>query len=339
MRKWGMQVYLDAGSHVKLDDRPCYYCGVLNLYKLAHTLRADLNNPKELKGAEDRFLTARQKLLAEGGGVVSIFYHPCEFVHKEFWDGANFRNGANPPREQWNLPAAKTADESKIAYQVFEEYIGFIKRFPEVRFITAREAAKLYRDKARGRKFTPAEIKAIAAEVSDKVTFQKRKGYALSASEVFAVLNEYVLERTNGRDPADLTLKDTPYGPCNPVAALAEPVTTDWSQFTRTAADVADFIAKQGRIPTSVWLGSVAVPPESYLHALARVTVDLVDGKPAPKSVEIKPAKLVAAQHVADDAPNLWGWVIFPRGFRAPAMMELAKRQAWTLKPAILDRN
>jgi hypothetical protein len=41
---------------------------------------------------------------------------------------------------------------------------------------------------------------------------------------------------------------------------------------------------------------------------------------------------------VADDGPNLWGWVIFPPGFRAPAMMELAKRQAWTIKPAVLGR-
>src|SRR5499427_3959813 len=39
MRKWGMEVYLDAGSHVHLDDKPCYYCGILNLYKLAYTLR------------------------------------------------------------------------------------------------------------------------------------------------------------------------------------------------------------------------------------------------------------------------------------------------------------
>ena len=49
-----------------------------------------------------------------------------------------------------------------------------------------------------------------------------------------------------------------------------------------------------------------------------------------------RPARLAVAAHVANDGPNLWGWVIFPRGFRAPAMMELAKRQAWTLKPAVL---
>jgi hypothetical protein len=338
MKNWGMRVYLDSGSHVSLEDRPYYYDGVLTLYKLAYTLRADLAKP-DLKEAEDRFLNARQKLLAEGGGIVSIYYHPCEFVHKEFWDGVNFRNGANPPRERWKLPPAKTQEESKLAYQVFENYIRFIKRFPEVQFITASEAAKLYEDRARGRKFTPAELKVIAAAVGEDVSFQRRDDYALSASEVFALLNEYVAERGAGREPSGIPLADTPYGPSNRVPIVMSPVITDWSQVTRTAVDIADFVRKQGRIPTTVWLGSVPVPPEAYLTALARVTIDLVDGKAAPERVEIKPAKLAAAAFVADDGPNLWGWVIFPRGFRAPALMQLAKRQAWTLKPALLAKG
>src|SRR5437899_2310044 len=58
MRKWGVQVYLDSGQHVGLDGRPFYYGGVLNLYKLAHTLRADLTG-RDPKSAEDRFLAAR----------------------------------------------------------------------------------------------------------------------------------------------------------------------------------------------------------------------------------------------------------------------------------------
>jgi hypothetical protein len=332
-----MPVYLDAGSHVRLDDRPYYYCGVLTLYKLAHQLRADLLSDKR-KEAEDRFLTARDKLRAEGGGIVSIFYHPCEFVHKTFWDGVNFKNGANPPRERWERPPTKSPEESRLAWEMFESYIQFIKRFPDVRFITASEAARLYRDTARGRKFDAADLKAIAAAVTQEVTFQKRGNWALAASEVFALLNEYVAAKGAGEEPA-LALKGTPYGPLNPVPALTAPLTTDWSQFTRTAADVADYLRTHNRIPTSVWLGSVGVPPEAYLGSLARVARDLLDGKPAPETVVLQPARLAAASHVANDAPNLWGWVIFPRGFRAPAMMELAKRQAWTLKPALLSQE
>src|SRR5262249_27210458 len=84
--------------------------------------------------------------------------------------------GANPPREQWKLPPTKTEEESRTAYQTFEGYVRFIARHPDVQFITATEAAKLYRDKARGRKFTPAELREIAAAVGEGVTFQQRAG-------------------------------------------------------------------------------------------------------------------------------------------------------------------
>jgi hypothetical protein len=336
MIQWGMKVYLDAGSHVNLNDRPCYYCGTLNLYKLKHTIRADLNNPRELPRAQDRFAEARKELLAEGGGVVSIVYHPCEFVHKKFWDGVNFAHGENPPREKWQQPPAKSEEETRSAYRVFEEYIRFMKRFPEVRFITASEAAKLYRDRARDHRFTPADLASIAKAVSDNVTFQVEKEYALSASEVFALLTVYLAEL-----PAEqLTIRKTPLGPTGRAPLLSEPVRTDASQFQRTCRDVADYLDKHGRIPSAVWLGSRPVPPEAYLCALARVARLRLDGKELPETIEIKPAKLAAAQYVSDDDPKkLWGWVIFPPGFRAPALMELAKKQAWTLKPAALSEN
>ncbi|MGH7194578.1 MAG: hypothetical protein ACREJM_13755, partial [Candidatus Saccharimonadales bacterium] len=75
MRRWKMPVYLDAGSHVSLDGKPHFFCGLLTLYKLAHTLRTDLSGESALRAAEDRFQNARQALLEEGGGLVSIYYH------------------------------------------------------------------------------------------------------------------------------------------------------------------------------------------------------------------------------------------------------------------------
>ncbi len=89
-------------------------------------------------------------------------------------------------------------------------------------------------------------------------------------------------------------------------------------------------------MPPAVWLGSHAVPAEAWLAALAKVVPLLIDEKPAPDEVEIQPAVLAVASNVAADGAALWQWPSFPEGFRAPAMMELARRQAWTLKPAIL---
>jgi hypothetical protein len=337
MRKWGMPVYLDSGRHIDLNGKPFFFCGVLNLYRLTYTVRSKLDNPKDLEEVEDKFVEARKKIQAEGGGIVSIYYHPCEFVHKEFWDGVNFKNGANPPRDQWKVPAQKSPEETKVAYDIFEGYIRFIQRFDDVKFITAREAARIYADKARTKSWKPADIKQIAEAVGDEPTFQKQSGYALTAGEVFAILSRFVAERANGRDAPTVEYPGSPYGPATPVAAFTEPLTVEGEQFLRTAIDVTGYVQKHQRIPPAVWLGSNGVPPEAFLRALALVAADLADGKAMPKTVEIKPTKLGASKYMAEDEPKLWGWAIHPPGFHAPALMEMAKRQAWTLKPATFE--
>jgi hypothetical protein len=336
MRKWGMPVYLDAGRHVDLNAGPCYYAGILNLYRLEHTIRADLKDAKLLDKAKERFVEARTKLLAQGGGVVSTVYHPCEFAHKKFWDGVNFEKGANPPRDEWKAPPAMTPDESKAAFAIFTEYVTFMKRFPDVRFITASEAAKLYADAAIGKAFTTKEITDIAkGAFSDEIGFQTRDGYTLSAAEVLAILSDFVAPR-DGKLTASAALRQSPLGPTSTVPVLTESITIDTNQFLRTTGDVADFVKRQGRIPSTVWLGSTGVPPTAYLRTLAGVTVDLIDGKKLPEKLEIKPVQLTAERYVAEDNPKLWTWVIFPAGFKAPQLMAEAKKQAWTLKPALL---
>jgi hypothetical protein len=46
--------------------------------------------------------------------------------------------------------------------------------------------------------------------------------------------------------------------------------------------------------------------------------------------------EVLPARHVAADTPGLFGgWVIHKEGFRAPKLVELARLQAWTLKPAL----
>jgi hypothetical protein len=340
MRKWGMKAYLDTGSHVALDGKPHYYCGLLTMYRLTHTLRTGLGGDKDLEVAKEKFKKSHEQLLKEGGGLVSIFYHPCEFVHKQFWDSI-FKNGANPPREEWTPPHQKTPEESKVAYETFEAWIRYIKSFPDVAFITASEAAQVYRDKARDRFFSFPQLRELAAAVGDEVTYQRRDDAAYSAGELLTLLTGYVDHVAHGSDPrvTRATLYDglLPYGPDHAGPALEKPVTVSWSQFHRSVADVWAYLGAHNRIPSTVWMGSVGVPPESYYTALARVAVDLLDGK-KPEWIELRPATFTVGARVADDSPKIFGW-LFPEGFHAPEMMALARRQAWTIKPAILDAS
>jgi hypothetical protein len=111
----------------------------------------------------------------------------------------------------------------------------------------------------------------------------------------------------------------------------------EWSQFSRTSVDISEFLERNRSIPNVVWFGSNAVTPESYLMALGGVARELASGRQPPHSIQILPAELAAARWVAKDSPSIWEWPIFPPGFHSAHLMELARLQAWTIKPAVLE--
>ncbi len=338
LRKWGVRVYLDEAGHVGLDGKPFWYGGLLNIFNTKEGGQLRPNDDwSNLQDAEAKFQGFYLRMTAQpGGGIISLYFHPCEFIHREFWDAVNFAHGSNPPREEWKLPPMKTAEEAERAFKYFADLITYMKSFPRVEFVTASEALGLFPDTARNHIFGMREVAEIARQVEPGVTFQIHPDYTLSASEVFALLNQFVAEVAGGKPSGPLRVSGTPYGPGSEPVGLREEFEVPWNQFSRTTLDVADYLEKNQQVPDVVWLGSRGIPPESYLVALSQVARKLVlEGEP-PDSVKVVPASLAAAKYVADNSPALWDWVIFPPGFHAPLIMNLAKLQAWTLKPAML---
>src|SRR2546422_9523791 len=80
----------------------------------------------------------------EAGGLLSLYFHTAEFIHREFWDAVNFARGSNPPPEKWKLPAMRSESEREKAFRYFEELVIYMKSFPQVEFLTASQAAKLF---------------------------------------------------------------------------------------------------------------------------------------------------------------------------------------------------
>ena len=335
IRKWGISVYLDAGRHVSLNGGPFWYGGVLNLYALKDTLRTGLGGEQDFAEARQEFDRAYQMLLSEGGGPISIYYHPCEFVHSRFWDAVNFSGGANPPRSEWKIPPVKSEEEIRVAHETFERYIRYIKSQPRIEFITASQALGLYSDRARGGRFSISEVRSLAEGVGAIITYQQKGDLVVSAGEQLTILNRFAAQALSGTTPEVTPLAAAPDGPTRG-APRHGTVTVGRSQFERAVHDVEEQLTRHQRVPSAVWLGSVPVSPESYLRSLAGAAILLSERKPLPREVVFRPADLGAADHVQEDSPKLWGWVIFPTGFSAPEMMQLAKRQAWTLKPALL---
>ena len=336
LHQWGMRIYFDAGSHVNVEGKPFYYGGLLNFYRLTHLQRTGLLYAHELEMAKIQFLRSRDQLLAEKGGVISIVYHPCEFVHQQFWDGVNFKYGANPPRESWKLPPQKSAAETKLAFDNFQQYILFMKRFPEVRFVTVSEAAQRYVDILQKKSWTLTEVKHLASAVlqdwdSKGIHWVSCSGGILSPAEVFWLATHSITTSTEEVCQQLPALIQGPGRASHRVPSY-EAIRPTQMELQRAAQDIQDYLTEHRQIPAEVWLGSRAITPGQYLL----LAIKHLSGKPL--KLEKEP-ELVTKRYVSDDHPSLWKWVIFPTGFSAPQLMAQAKRQAWNLKPALRSQS
>jgi len=303
--------------------------------------RMELNGHDNLARARDQFQKACETLRAKGGGTISIYYHPCEFVHEQFWDGVNFSHGNNPPRSEWKLPPTKPPAQVEKGFSDFEQYIRFIRDQPGVRFVTATDLRQLYADGAAGRRFTRAEVVTLAQGVRSGITFQRIGDIAVTAADVLSLLNKEAADFVkSGALPESVTI-DSLDGPARTfvVSGLgAPPATIPWSAFSETIVDVAGFCQSRLQVPSEVWIGTYSISPETYLSTLADAFEEVARTGRAPADVRIISGTLTAERYVARDSVKLWDWPIFPEGFHSPAIMELGRLQAWTLKPAILKR-
>jgi hypothetical protein len=342
LKKWGVQVYLDDGDHVQLDGKPFWYGGLLNVFHIDAGRQLEQNQDwSNLESAKANFKNLYAQISAEPrGGVVSFMFHPTQLISEKFWDAVNFAQGANPPRSEWKMQPLCSPAQRERAFQYVEGLVSYAKSFPNVRFVTASEAYVLCRDKALGRAFSSQELAQVASQIKQGITFQVYEDYSLSASDIFYLLNSLVSQYASNGSIGEVVLADTPYGPASQTygaAILAWAIKSGWSQFSRTSIDVKEFMTSHRSIPNAVWFGSAAVTPEAYLWALAEVTQALVSGGRPPDVVTVLPAELAAAQYVAKEASAIWEWPIFPPGFHSAHLMELARLQAWTIKPAILN--
>jgi hypothetical protein len=342
LRDMGIGMYLDEADHVGIDDQPFYYGGMLNVFKMRSNLaRMDLSGGASLADGTARFTKAYEHLRKSGGGTISIYYHPSEWVHTEFWDGVNFRRGANPSRAEWKLPGTRPAAETEQAFHDFDQYIRFIKVQTGVRFVTATDLMTIYADQAMTRSFRRDDLLGFARSVQKEITFQRQDRYALSAADAFGLLTDATAAFIERKEWPSATKILALYGPARvytPSIGGTRSSRFSWNAFAQAVRDTADFCRTSHRLPDEIWVGAESISPADYLATLAGTLEELIASGKIPAEVIRREGRYTADRYVAEDSPALWNWVIFPEGFHAPRIMELARLQAWTLKPAVLQR-
>ena len=333
LRAFQISLYLDVTSHVNVNNRPFWYGGILNILELGDCVMRTGWTDEEVKQACATFDRVQERLIREGGGIISIYYHPCEFVHRQFWDGVNFSDGANPPRSEWKLPSVKSPEEQEQAFHAFETYLDHIARHPGVQLVTAREIPSLYPDRAYSHPLTQSDVRIIAKAFEKELSYVDLRTRIVSAAEGLLALSALVARTDGDSQRGEVTLEFA-YGPASMPQRFIREGAFSWSEIRQAAQETLDVVRATKQMPSIIWVAGKPVRPEDFAVTLASV----VASERRTGDIPMQHGELKAKEHVAGDSPRLWGWVIFPSGFDAPHMMEIAKLQAWTIKPAVLQK-
>ena len=313
LRRMRIPVYLDEGSQVGLDGQPFWYGGLLYVFNMGEqTFRARLDVGAEDPDAYAKFDKVADKLRSQNGGLISIYYHPNEFVNTEFWDAVNFSRGANPPREEWKLPPARTKEDAERCYRVLHKFVEHMKASPDVRFVTPKDFLLMYKRPAPG----PVNRRTIAEHLRSRITFLTAGDDSLSPADMLLQLL--------GIEPQVVD------GPTARATTTLRGQTIPRTTLQTAAQDAADFIRRNHRLPNQVFIGAETLSLPDFTATLAVAVLSSSD------SITVTPGRLEFEKYFATDPAKSFDWVIHPQGFSAPEILELGKLQGWTLKPARL---
>jgi len=305
LRKWGVKVYMDDGIHVGYNNQPFWYGGLLYIFNLGpNTIRTGINSEADLAKAMAEWDSAVNALRAKGGGVLQTYYHPTEFSTTEFWDAVNFRHGASPPRAGWKHPARRSGESRERAYKLFFAFIDHVAKTPGLKSLTARQAPGYFQPQVDGPPMESARKLGSAIDAHD--------GYS-PAELLLRLLN---------MPPAYVD------GPAARMATAPGPAAIARSDFNVAVDGARGFIARHQRLPGAVWAGSRRISIGDFAATLA------ADG--GSGDVTIRRGVLEIEKRITTRTREAYSWVIHPQGFAPEALLDLARLQAWTLKPARL---
>jgi hypothetical protein len=345
LRDAGISLFMDEAGHIGCDGEPFWYCGVLHVNRMKGSVtRAAFDRGEEgLNEGTRRFDEIYERRMADGGGPISIYYHPCEWATTAFWDGVNFGDGAMPPPHAWRPAPLRPPGDMEAGLAIFRRYVEHIVARPGVEVITGRQLVNLFPDQAQGAVISAADLVQALSFEGGVIDVTWLGDVALAPSEIFALLCDTLMEAVftlteavdaSGADLATIsaTLNGTPYGPVQRLSStVVDGGTISAESFIDAAADARQALHYHGRVPAAVWAGSQRLSPATFLVTGADMLRRLLRGDGVPAEVTIRHGAIAGERHVHD---QVWGWTIFARDFSAPGILEQARLQTWTLKPA-----
>jgi peptidoglycan/xylan/chitin deacetylase (PgdA/CDA1 family) len=359
----GMPVFCDAPFEWA-PGRPLHYAGGL-LIKYHTSFDRYFAVPEDERLGQmcadfQRLLASRRDAAHRDGsrpGAIVMYTHPCRTYAAAFPE--NFTAGKNPPRASWRPAPRRPQPEIDALVRDFDRFLGWIaeqRDGNQVILTTYRELHQTFRQ-------PPApwlpigEVLALArALAADHAVLEpyRTEGAWLSPAEQFGLI-AWALDHAAKHDrlPEDVPVRRL-LGPMDDaVTAVADAPETEsaaeasgirrsvtMAEALAGAAQASESCSVEGAVPFETSVGEISLGPGQFLRLAARTLTRLAadGGKSMAGSSFPLPA---GGDHTAlaarEDFARLrfrQTWSIFPPDFEGHRLLNQARWQTWSAKPA-----
>jgi len=323
----GMPFFCDAPVEYE-PGKPLWYCNQLLLgYHAA--FEGFFETEDRLSKLKERFLDLYN---SREDGYVVWFTHPCRLFATAFGDGLNFRDGKNTPREQWIPVPIRSRKKIDDIIKDLDKFLEFVagEGFPVVAY---RDVYERYKEE---NIWVDAPVAlTLAAAVRDELTYYPANGMYFSPAEIFGMV-AFMLNYFN----QDKTLPDTmpvrrPIGPTEKHTISDAPADVPTKSFIDAASEVDRDVSFRHSIPARIKVANANILPGDFLKTGAGLIRKIANGEAYADTITLESgSNEPAIVHRADfKNMRIRGWLFAP-DFEATNVVEMAKLQTWTAKPA-----
>ncbi|MBI3973215.1 MAG: hypothetical protein HY332_18215 [Chloroflexi bacterium] len=361
----GMPVFCDAPFEWA-PGRPMWFAGGL-LLKYHTSFDRYFPTPdgerfEQMRADFEALLASRWEEAERDGrapGAIVMYTHPCRTFTAAF--PSNFTAGKNPPRAEWQPAPLRPRAETDALVRDFDAFLRWIV---ELR-VNGRIVLTIYRELSDEFRQPPAPwlnppaVVDLARELAvDDAPLEPRvvAGATLSPSEQFGVIAWALARRAvSGALPNEVPVRRL-LGPVDAATGGQGPGAGERSgtvgrggapdsaksvvavdEVLGAAAKASETSSIEGAVPVQITLGRLALGPGRFLRLAARVLAHLAGGGSLDVRIAVPAGSDDAGLSNHDDFQRLRfqnTWSIFPPEFEGRRLIEQARWQTWSAKPA-----
>ena len=318
----GVPVFCDAPVEWA-PGRPMRYCGALCIRY--HTLfDRYFELPDRRRRLRDDFLALLDQ--RRDGGTLVMYTHPCRRIMAAPTD--TFRFGITRPRSAGAPAPLQPRAQVAALMADFDDFLGWVACQPQVNVTTYGALWARQRDAERtlGR----TGLLRLIAEAGGPLEARQIEGHWLSPAEQLGVLLDAAAWRhQHGELPGSVPARPL-LGPDVQMAAT-EAGEIAVAELLAVAAALLPEVARRGRVPAGIEVARRVLGPGTALRALAGA----LSGD--RERVLVEPGEELPELARRPDFAGLrfhGGWNMFAPEFQAPHVLQLARLQTWSARPA-----